>query len=299
MNPNQEQLFFKHLILASKGMKEKELAENNLKAQMQKVKSVALKKGKKSEIQRELKELEHSLKEVLEKENILIREQESESETTKALREKLAEMEVKMAGMTRYDSEVVEALKKEINELEDELHVSKQERNLRAGEEKKKVEKIYAGIAELKSKMQEFIDKKTAHDARVLELEEKIKQGVSDNYIELLHLEQHLEEMEKRYEQMAGEGKYEQTILDEFRQKIINLKNRIWQKKGEFTRKMKPNIPRLMPIPKFISPKKEVRHDFKFEPVEEIEFKPHEQLLLPPMPPKKSIFRKFFTKFPP
>lgn len=67
MNPNQEQLFFKHLILASKGMKEKELAENNLKAQMQKVKSVALKKGKKSEIQRELKELEHSLKEVLKK----------------------------------------------------------------------------------------------------------------------------------------------------------------------------------------------------------------------------------------
>ncbi len=293
MNSNRERLFLKHFALASKKLEEKEEVKNNLKTQMQRVKKAALNSKKKSEIEKELNEFENSLKKVLEKENILIREQAIESEITKELREKLNSMEEKMSHMSKYNGELVNALKKEIDELEDELRAAREQKITRDGEEKKKVEKIYQGIKILKEKMQEFIDAKTAHDTRVLELEEKIKKGVSNNYLEILKLEQHLEDMEKRYEQISREGKYDKTMLEEFQEKIIALKNKIWKKKEEFTKEMaKPRLPippGPLPPPKFVFPRKKARHEVKFKPVE---------LMMPPppKPPKKSLLKKLFKK---
>ncbi|MBW2993401.1 hypothetical protein KY317_02410 [Candidatus Woesearchaeota archaeon] len=273
MNSDRERLFLKHFALASKRMQGRQIAQNNQKAQ--------------AKPQSKITDFQNQLNEILEKENILIKEQEEESNVTKEMKEKVTEMEQKMGHMSKYDSELIFALKKEIAELEDEIKLLKQEKLHREGDSKKQVELLYKGIAETREKMQEFISKREEHEQRVLELEEKIKQGVSNNYLELLHLEQHLENMEKKYNEFSEDSRYDQTMLDQFREKIVELKSRIWRKKSQLAEKKEMPI---IPPPRFVFPKK-IKHELKIKPVE---FMPE-----PPKPKKASLLKKFFKNFPP
>lgn len=273
MNSDRERLFLKHFALASKRMQGREIARNNQRAQ--------------AKPQSRIPDFQNQLNEILEKENILIKEHEDDSSITRELKEKIIEMEQKMGHMSRYDSELISTLKKEIAELEDEIKLLKQEKLQREGDNKKQVELLYKGIAETKEKMQDFIGRREEHEQRVLELEKKIKEGVSNNYLELLHLEQHLENMEKKYNEFSEDDRYDQTMLDGFREKIVELKSRLWRKKSKFAEKKE--MP-LIPPPRFVFQNK-IKHEVRIKPVE--------LMPEPPKPKKTGLLRKFFKNFPP
>jgi DNA repair exonuclease SbcCD ATPase subunit len=181
------------------------------------------------------------------------------TELVSADREKMKQL-IKHAIKRSRRSEIAEDIKDEVRHDTDELKTA---------------------LSELNSKMDELITIRKSHDHRVLELEQKIRERVSDNYIEIIKVEQHLAELEEHFKTIKKK-RYDPTIIEEIRNKINQLRGRVNEKK---TRMMMEHITTAKPIPRprIIMPPPEslkpmIRHEMQH-------FRPQHSSPLQPMPP--------------
>lgn len=174
-------------------------------------------------------------------------------------------------------------------------HVIKKSRRSELAEDIKKEIRYDTGelktaLTELNEKLDELIRIKTAHDKRVLELEQKIKQKVSDNYIEIMRIEQHLKDLEEHFETIKKKG-HDRTTLKKIKGKIESLRKKAKEKKTEiamaqFTSRQVPGTRVIMQLPKPLKPM--IKH--------EMHFSPKNTLPEPPAPPASPIAPPFIKK---
>jgi hypothetical protein len=160
-------------------------------------------------------------------------------------------------------------------------------------------DELKTALSELNDKMDELITIKTSHDQRVLELEQKIKEKVSDNYLEIIRVEQHLADLEEHFKSMKKK-RYDPTIIEEIRNKINQLRGRVNEKKTRMmmehiTTKPIPRPRIIMPPPESLKPM--IRHEMQhFRPQHNPPLQPMPSA--PPMPPMPPITPHFIKREP-
>jgi chromosome segregation ATPase len=222
----------RNVVKVSKRKKEQAKAKEKLGKQIEKVRTLAVKKGvKQASITRALKELEKKMSEVIEKEKQAISK-------TKGLSTELKSMEERFSSFTTKDIQIITALKDRIEQLE----------NSRA-------QQIDKAVEELKSRLREMEETTSGRDRRIIELEKKIKEKVSSNFQGLMRIEQQLEMMELKYKKMKREGKHDKDMLGSFKEKIQALKKHAFVKKQKLIEdEMKKGAP-LPELPKEFKPR--------------------------------------------
>ena len=260
--------FMKNVVKVTKRKHEHQKAKENLGKQIEKIKTLAVKKGvKKASISRALKELEKKVEEVIEKEKLSI-------SRTEGISTELKSMEDKFSSFTTKDIQLITALRDRIENLE--------------GERAKQIDDA---VEELKLKFIDVEKAKSSRDERILELEQKIKQKVSDNFIELMKIEDQLKQMEIKYKLLKKEGKVDKKTLRAFKGKTEALKEHLFIKKKKLIEdemeKGAP-LPELPPMPKPTKKIKRtgpvIKHDVIMKPA-----LPEGSMPEPPQFPKESI----------
>ena len=262
--------FIKHVVKVSKKTQSKIKAKENLGKHIDKIKTLAVKKGvKKTALTRALKELEKKIAEVIEKEKESLALQKKDLSKTDSISDDLKSMEQRFSSFTTKDIQLINSLKQKMERVESQRD-----------------EQIDKAVEELKLKLNEMQANKTDRTEKILELEKKIKEKVSDNFIELMKIENQLEQMELKYRQMKQEGKHNRKTLSNFKEKIKGLKYNLFVRKQklmqEEMRKGAP-LPQRPKIPKFSKkqikreiPKGMIRHELKLEPIPEAPKLQHE-----------------------
>ncbi len=284
--------FMKHVLSAAKRQEDKKKAKQDLDSHVKKVKRLTSSKAKKETINAALKELDEKLKTVLEKEGKLITFSEKSQAETSQLREYISQLEDKLLDLGKRDIGLISDLKNRINLLESELEEAQRERQ----QSSEKTSEISSSIVELKNRLNHLIDIKTQRDKRFEEVEERIKEEVTDSYQELLLIEDRLNRMESAYKDMEQKG-YDKSMLEEVKRKIRAYRKKLSSKKAKLEKQMpslkEHDIPKITEKQEKLSPepkKKEpqIRHDVMFGvPAESTP--PKDQGNLPPLPPAPKI----------
>jgi len=272
--------FVRSVVKVSRRKQEQEKARHALGKQMEKIKTLSEKKGvKKASVSRALKELEKKIAEVIEKEKQSIALQEKDLSKTKDIALELKGMEDKFSSFTTKDIQIIAALKEKIEQLE--------------SQRENQVDKA---VEELKSKIRELESATSNRDKRIIELEHKIKQKVSDNFLELIKIEKQLEDMEIKYKNMKREGRHDRGVLKAFKSKIEALKQHLFVKKKKVMEEQMEKgaplpelpeeltkMPKLKPLPESF-PRLKIKHDLKIKPLPELPKMPE-----PPKPEEESF----------
>ena len=149
ISPNKLRNFFKHICIVAGRYKDRELANSNFKKQVRRTKSIP-KEPKKGRIDQEVKKLEDTISEVLDKET------------------KLRKAEKKQG----YE---VKELKERVKLLEEQLEATKRSRDIQLSENRAKIKKLIDRVANLKSQVDKLVEIKIAKQRRETELDRKIR----------------------------------------------------------------------------------------------------------------------------
>lgn len=125
-----------HLASATKKIEERDVARERLAMQVEKIKEVSLKKGTKTEIDRQLKEFEKSLFELLKKEGAILHRQDLNEMHISRLDGEIKGLEKNLSSIIKIDSSF-DVLKKRISE-----YAKIKEEEKRTIEELKKQKKV-------------------------------------------------------------------------------------------------------------------------------------------------------------
>lgn len=306
-NPENLRRFFKSIIKVSKRRAERDNLKNSIGKNIEKLRSLTeKKKAKKGQIAKALREIEAKISEVLEKERQSFSNQSQENSQIRGISSELFSMERKFDTFTTRDITLINSLKERIEQLE----------NSKQGEVQKAVD-------ELKMKIDELESMESDRSRKIMEFERRIKEQVSDSFVEIMKIERMIEEMEIKYRKMKGEGKHSREALSEFKYKIDSLKENVFDKKKQIVQEQmrkgapipllpdfsKPMLMPPKPEQRQRMPRKMVRHDIHLTPI--FSDKPKEQPkesfseileeesipiieLRSEIPKKKSFFRRLF-----
>lgn len=281
MQKEQAREFLRHVASAS--AKLEQAKEIEAKA----VEMPPAKHVNKGKISKAIKELESKITSIADEESKLLAAQEKGSELVEALSRQISELGGKIAEISRHDTDAIESVKAEIKILEADLLKARKIRKIEG------VDDLSAMISDLKAKMEQMLNAEEEHQKRVQELEAKIDRNVSNSYAEILKVENMITDMEKKYELMQKEGKYDQTALDMVREKIMVLKEKLGLKKDKLAMALAKPVPKMLPakpleIPKILKPL--IRHEMRITPVPP---KPPEHIIkLLEEKPKRGIFSR-------
>ncbi len=154
IHPSELRHFIRHVCLAGKELKEKEQARANLHNQIKKIRKISLgKKSKKMAIGKEIEELNKKINIVVQKEGSRLKPETKDK---------------------RNDN----YLKEQIKNLQQDLEITRQQRDEAITGNKEEIAGIVDSITQLKSKMHEVLKEKTERQDRIRELEKKVKRTV-------------------------------------------------------------------------------------------------------------------------
>ena len=195
IKPHKLVSFFRHLSQATKKIEARELAKKRLAFQLGKVKALSKKPTKKPLLELEFKKLERRMTDLLEIERTLLKKR-------------------------NIDSKVIDILTGKITDMQKDIYSLEREKTTQTTTNKSRIEAIQHSLAELKAKIETYIDIKTLRDRRMEELEYHIKQTVDTNKIELFVTQEQIDAMEERLKAIQSKGEADE-------EKITNIKRRI------------------------------------------------------------------------
>lgn len=197
ISPAALKTFLKHVCIVSKKYYDREKARKELKSHIDKIKkSPSIKK--KSFLEKELRVLDTKLNNVLEKEAQLI-------------------------GMERHGSISIAELKRKIDEMQKELIAVKCERD-ELQKSKEILENFNRSLSGMKGRIDGFINDKGEREARIKELEAKIRNTPKEKNKAIV-MRKHLDMLEKKYAHMIASRKYSRNDLSRIGSKIESLKS--------------------------------------------------------------------------
>lgn len=274
--------FVRNVIKVAKKRQEKEKIKSELGNHIEKIKNLAVKKNiKKTTVSRALKELEKKISTLIEQEKQTLELQRKDIAKTNKIDSDTESMQKQFRLFSEQDVRMIDELRNRIKQIEE-----------------GKGSQITRMADELKSKLNEIENSRAEREKRIIELEKKVKKSVTDNFIELMSIEQQLANMEIQYKKMKHEGKYDKGIIRAFKDKIQALKEHLFVKKKNLVEEqMKKGAP--LPVNPKEFKKKEIYRDIqkhnhiKNRIIHDVRIKPVEGAMpLPPHPENEQLFSK-------
>jgi DNA polymerase III alpha subunit (gram-positive type) len=234
--------FVKHVHKASIKAAERERIRRDLQRKVDQIKRLIGRKSvKKETVASAFQDLHDKLNDIIKRENRILLRQEKEDTNAENIKKQLEIMKESISAISRYDIESVESLKDQIKEFE-------------------------AEMTSIKSKITDISGQR---EAKIEELEEKIKKKLGKNYNELLKIEEMIRSMEARYELARRKGAPEE-YLEPIRERIGAMKEKVGEEKTRLEEA--PGIPKGIPMiepsrekPKPVMKKKPlIKHEIMF-----------------------------------
>jgi len=192
LDVNRLKAFIRGIVIARKKISEKNLAREELREQIVKVKRLAeAKKPSAEKLKSHVAEIENKINNVLQKEAKLLRS-------------------------SAYENKTIAELRKKINDMEQEISIKDAEKRNLLRLSQDSVKKLNETTDVLKQKIESYIGEKTDRERRMQELEEKIrvKSEVLDRIAKL----------ELKYKELEERENYDEDDLAKIKQRIDQLK---------------------------------------------------------------------------
>ena len=258
---HKQKLFAKHVIKAARKLSKQKKTGKRLSKSIKNIKESALnKRMNRGAVEDTLQDMDNILMNVLDKENTLLDMENKESSAAESIRDDIREMQQSLIVLSERDTVMREMLLNKIRDIGNRFKDNKRlDEDIRANS--LKTEMLSSVLGSLKSKVEKVIEIKQERQKRIQELEEKIKSKVDKNFQEILRMEDQLGMIIGHYEKARLDSKHDPTMLEELKEKIELLKNRLERKKQQAFEKRK--------FPSKISPedhlkKPIIKHEFNF-----------------------------------
>ncbi|MBW2992615.1 hypothetical protein KY345_05350 [Candidatus Woesearchaeota archaeon] len=190
--------FMRGMVTAERKIKEKELAREDLKKHIAKVKKLAAgKRPSLGAIKKHISEIEDKVNNVLQKEAKLLRSSAYENKTIVDLRKRIKELEEEISLKELHNKNLLKLNEDNINKLSETIDA-------------------------LQKKIESYISTKTERERRMKELEDKIRRKV-----EVKGVDERLAELEKKYAELKQREDIEEEDLERVKHRIDHLKTEI------------------------------------------------------------------------
>lgn len=172
------------------------------------------------------------------------------SEELEVLSQMLGGISDMQGQLLRKEDEQAAEVKRELRELKLKLSL------VQSGDLSRKLDRIGFLITELTTRVNNYVDIKTDRERRVEELERKIKEQVSVNYRELQKLEQSVEALQEKYNELRESGKYSREHLSAVEKKLDELRLSVLKKKEQIIARRQEELmlPRVESVQKKLLP---------------------------------------------
>lgn len=187
--------FLKGIVIAQKKIKEKEIAREELKKHIGKVRKIAEKKRPSvASLKKHVADIEDKVDTVLNKEAKLLRS-------------------------SAYENKTIAELRRRVKELEEEIELKDSERDNLSRINKEGLDSLNKTIDMLQEKIDNYILANTERGRKINELEDKIKRKVV-----LSNNSERISALEEKYKELEDKGVHDEEVLVSIRRRIDQLK---------------------------------------------------------------------------
>lgn len=190
LSVNSMKHILRSIVVAQRKLQEREIAREDLKKHIIKVKKEAGKKVGKGKMEKNLAELQNKVNNLVQKEAKLVRS-------------------------TEYENKTIAELKNKVKELEEELSAKDTEKGNLVRMNKENIKSVKENINMIRLKIENLLER----DRRMQELEEKIRKKV-----ELRGVNERVAELEAKFNELRGREEHDEEDLQKIRQRIDQLK---------------------------------------------------------------------------